>query len=372
MFSRCKVKPLKEAERLTIPRMELEGMVLGALHIPFLIQELDIPIKGIFLWSDSTIVLHQVRNDIKSYEVWVENRLRRIRKIRDEHSVQLGHVRTTDNAADVVSRGLPASELQACKLWWHGPDWLLNEPSDWPPQPASLEAVASEKSKKDYSFGSPAFNAAFQSLRLIRTQNPLDTEPTTASTLGIAIPCYFGLAVQTPIPPGIAPLCKADLLSAESLQRCRKWNRLLRVHAQVFRACAIFARKHLIGPRQLSSLGVDLRQHFQSMEFSPADFGIVEHFVLRKEQLKLPPTPRELMLFETVTENGLIRVKSRLGNACLPDTAKLPVYLHRKSKVLALVIMHYHVRHVHCSVATLLANVRMHYWFTHGRRTSSP
>ncbi|KAJ8926236.1 hypothetical protein NQ314_021400 [Rhamnusium bicolor] len=33
------------------------------------------------------------------------------------------HVRTHDNPADVISRGMTPEKLATCSLWWHGPSW---------------------------------------------------------------------------------------------------------------------------------------------------------------------------------------------------------------------------------------------------------
>ncbi len=43
------------------------------------------------------------------------------------------YVPTTDNPADLPSRGMTAQELVSSQLWWHGPQWLANSQSEWPP-----------------------------------------------------------------------------------------------------------------------------------------------------------------------------------------------------------------------------------------------
>ncbi|KAK9727395.1 Pao retrotransposon peptidase [Popillia japonica] len=42
------------------------------------------------------------------------------------------HVPSKHNAADILSRGMCPNNLQECHLWWHGPTFLLEEPSRWP------------------------------------------------------------------------------------------------------------------------------------------------------------------------------------------------------------------------------------------------
>ncbi|KAH7710180.1 hypothetical protein AAVH_22545 [Aphelenchoides avenae] len=112
VYARARVKPIKDAEKFTIPRMELLGVLLGTRNAAYLHKELHIRVTDTFLWSDSTIVLHQIDNTEAIKEVWTENRLKEIRRLRDSLPVQFRHVPTEDNPADIVSRGIPAAELQ--------------------------------------------------------------------------------------------------------------------------------------------------------------------------------------------------------------------------------------------------------------------
>ncbi|XP_018402017.1 PREDICTED: uncharacterized protein LOC108779145 [Cyphomyrmex costatus] len=42
------------------------------------------------------------------------------------------HVKSTDNSADLLSRGLDPQELTNSRMWWHGPSFLHLNPSLWP------------------------------------------------------------------------------------------------------------------------------------------------------------------------------------------------------------------------------------------------
>ncbi|XP_075157807.1 uncharacterized protein LOC142231072 [Haematobia irritans] len=41
------------------------------------------------------------------------------------------HVRSEDNPADLGSRGVSPAELAVSSLWWHGPEWLCSDSSQW-------------------------------------------------------------------------------------------------------------------------------------------------------------------------------------------------------------------------------------------------
>ncbi|KAH7696792.1 Pao retrotransposon peptidase family protein, partial [Aphelenchoides avenae] len=70
-----------------------------------------------------------------------------------------------------------------------------------------------------------------------------------------------------------------------------------------------------------------------------------------------------------VEYHGLLYVKGRLDYSSLATTTKTPLYLPRKSVLTDLIIYDYHRANLHAGVTTTLANVRVRYWFSHGRRT---
>ncbi|XP_072400758.1 uncharacterized protein [Diabrotica undecimpunctata] len=55
-------------------------------------------------------------------QVFVGNRISQIQELTDPKEWR--HVRTDQNPADIVSRGIFPSKLVDCQRWWCGPDWL--------------------------------------------------------------------------------------------------------------------------------------------------------------------------------------------------------------------------------------------------------
>ena len=39
---------------------------------------------------------------------------------------------TSQNPADLATRGLTTEELVHCNFWWHGPSWLKDDMTEWP------------------------------------------------------------------------------------------------------------------------------------------------------------------------------------------------------------------------------------------------
>lgn len=127
LIAKSKIAP---TQQLTIPRLELMAAdLLGKL---FKVVQCSMELEGApcFLWSNSTITLQWLRKPISELKIFVANRVKRIKEnsaVTDRY-----HVRTHDNPADLVSRGLMANEIVNNSLWWHGPAWLLHLQKDWP------------------------------------------------------------------------------------------------------------------------------------------------------------------------------------------------------------------------------------------------
>lgn len=77
IFSKNRLAPIKG---ITIPRLELLGILIGTRLIKFLKKEIDIDITKCVLWSDSLCVLHWISSN-KDLPKFVANRLKEIRPI---------------------------------------------------------------------------------------------------------------------------------------------------------------------------------------------------------------------------------------------------------------------------------------------------
>ncbi|KAH7700580.1 Pao retrotransposon peptidase family protein [Aphelenchoides avenae] len=259
--------------------MELLGVLVGARAIKFLHQEICVMITATHLWSDSTIVLHQIADEEKIKDIWVENRLLEIRQVRDTHNVQFRHVPTADNPADIVSRGMAASELQNCSKWWFGPTVLSQEATLWPSGPSSLtertNSVPPPNSDLDM-YGCSSFAALYveaftpekripkRKLRSRKNPNPLDTITANEDkypqwTRQVRI-TYYVLR-----------------FAAAYLRRIRE-----RLRQERLRQGKKVAFKHVFTP----SLGFDLADHFVSPRPNLRDLNITELIMLSKTQLR--------------------------------------------------------------------------------------
>jgi len=118
------VAPVK---RVTLPRLELLGAVLAAQLLDFSCRTLRINKESCRLWSDSTVVVSWIKGDPSRWKPFVANRIAQIQEL--SIPSQWSHCAGTSNPADMLTRGVSASELIESSLWLHGPEFLAQEVS---------------------------------------------------------------------------------------------------------------------------------------------------------------------------------------------------------------------------------------------------
>ncbi|WKX90962.1 hypothetical protein Q1695_009644 [Nippostrongylus brasiliensis] len=127
LMGRSRLSPLRNS--VTIPRLELSAMALGAILIHHLRKELTIDITKQYLWSDSSTALQWTRSS-SSLPVFIQNRVKTIRK--NAPDTIFRYVPTNFNPADIGSRGSTIQQLTKNTLWWDGPSFLKNPEDTWP------------------------------------------------------------------------------------------------------------------------------------------------------------------------------------------------------------------------------------------------
>ena len=140
--AKTRLSPIKKD--LTIPRLELTAARIAAR----LLQTVREALKNwnpeeFYLWSDSSTVLHWLENR-GQYRQFVQHRVEEIQEL--TRDVQLKYVPTTDNPADLGTRGLSPKLLQQSKLWWSGPEFIVS--GNYPHQPHLIETEESKAEER--------------------------------------------------------------------------------------------------------------------------------------------------------------------------------------------------------------------------------
>lgn len=118
-----KTKTNKESKLCTIPKMELEGILLLAELFKDIGNSMKV--QSFCAYTDSEVALAWVRNGERNENKFVKRRVTKIRKVLGP--ADLHYVKSAENPADSASRGQNPDKFMACPLWLTGPTWMKQE-----------------------------------------------------------------------------------------------------------------------------------------------------------------------------------------------------------------------------------------------------
>ncbi len=127
MMSKGKVAPI---HLTSIPRLELLSaeMALDLKHTVTTIM--DVREDSFWYWTDSTNVLCWLKADSRVLNTFVGTRVAKIQQ--NSNVTSWRWVDTTNNPADIPSRGVMANKLQDNPKWLQGPPFLAKDQREWP------------------------------------------------------------------------------------------------------------------------------------------------------------------------------------------------------------------------------------------------
>ncbi|XP_048581431.1 uncharacterized protein LOC116618474 [Nematostella vectensis] len=121
---------LAPVRTLTIPRLELQAAVVGIRLRKKVINEIDLPINAVHLWSDSKTTLQYIVNTTRRFSTYVSNRVSE--KLGSCKPDEWRHIPGKLNPADDCTRGVALQDLTPDSRWLAGPDFLAKPPCQWP------------------------------------------------------------------------------------------------------------------------------------------------------------------------------------------------------------------------------------------------
>lgn len=321
LTSKNKVAPIKT---LTMPRLELCAALLGARLCAKIMKSLTLRIVSQHFWCDSTIVLGWLSTSQNQLPPFVRARVSEIQELTQDFAWR--YVPSSDNPADLVSRGVKADQIGNASIWWNGPSFLQLPEIDWP------------------KFPNPNIKTQTNCTTLLLNNNQNTSQ---------SLQTFDNKSMNT----------ISNLIHKKSV-----YKTLQRTIAYILRFihnCAHPSNKK-IGMLSIEELEMST-SHIISIsqkEMFPDEYTII------KSGQTLPSKNRITAFSPFLDSSNIIRVGGRLSNSPYSYDVKHPILLHSKHHLTNIIFRMHHLNLLHAGPQLLLANIHQAYWVIGGRNLS--
>lgn len=141
-FVQSKSRVANKRKVQTIPRLELQGLLIGVRMGDAYLEAVQgySSVIRLCLWTDSSTAWHWVHNESRRYKEYIRNRLDEVKEMLEKYPDLQPEVRwvgTKENPADLISRGTDSGEhlQELWTFWTQGPMFLKQPVDTWPTSP---------------------------------------------------------------------------------------------------------------------------------------------------------------------------------------------------------------------------------------------
>ncbi|XP_065203470.1 uncharacterized protein LOC135833629 [Planococcus citri] len=259
------------------------------------------------------IVLAWLARPPSDWKTFVRNRVVKI--VEKFPASHWSHVRSGENPADLATRGLSTKLLMESPIWLNGPDFVKTSSNE-------MNSVDIDDEMCKPYFAKP------KSVSLVMVDIKCDVDVINSCSSYEKIRCIYATASAC----------------------VRRWKSLIRdrqnVPVKIEATDVILAEKWLIRVVQQEAYSADILR-------------LKSNKAVKRRSWLRRYTP-------FIDEEGIVRAKSRLQNAPIPEGAKNPIILPANHHLVKLYVCHLHEKFFHAGRSWLMTNLSANYIFTGG------